>query len=357
MTKVHNFSAGPAILPQEVLKQAAEACINFDNLNLSILEISHRSKNCISMVEEAQALSKELLGLNDDYEVLFLGGGASTQFAMVPLNLLSTTGKAGFINTGAWSNKAIKEAQNTGNIEIIASSEDQNFNYIPKGYEIPTDLEYLHFTSNNTIFGTQMKEFPKTDVTLVSDMSSDIFSRKINGTDFGIIYAGAQKNMGPAGSTLVAIRKDILGKTDRKIQSMFDYQSHIKNGSMYNTPPVFPIYVSLLTMRWLKKNGGIEAIEKINNQKANILYKEIDRNTLFKGTTATEDRSTMNVTFVLNNTDKGEEFDKLAKEANLNGLKGHRSVGGYRASIYNAMPIEGVKALIEVMQDFETKFA
>jgi phosphoserine aminotransferase len=308
------------------------------------------------MVEEAQALSKELLGLNDNYEILFLGGGASLQFAMAPLNLLNTNGKAGYINTGAWSKKAIKEGQNVGNIEVIASSEDKNFNYIPKGFDIVSDLDFLHFTSNNTIFGTQMKEFPKTDVTLVSDMSSDIFSRVIDGNKFGIIYAGAQKNMGPAGSTMVAINKDILGKTDRKILNMLNYESHIKAGSMYNTPPVFSIYVSLLTLRWLKQNGGVASMEKANIAKANVLYNEIDRNALFKGTAEVADRSTMNATFVLDNTDKGEEFDKLAAAANLSGLKGHRSVGGYRASIYNAMPIEGVNALVDTMKEFESKF-
>ncbi len=357
MTKVHNFSAGPAILPAEVLQQASEACINFDNLNLSILEISHRSKNCIAMVDEAKALVKELLNLNDGYQVLFLGGGASMQFAMAPTNLLRTDGTAGYINTGAWATKALKEANKIGKTVVVASSEDKNFTYIPKGYTIPTDLDYLHITSNNTIFGTQMKEFPKTSVPLVSDMSSDIFSRKVNGNDFSVIYAGAQKNMGPAGVTMVAVRESDLGKTDRKMLSMLDYQVHIKGESMYNTPPVFPIYVSLLTMKWLKKNGGIEWIEKVNQKKADTLYAEIDRNSMFKGTTAVEDRSNMNVTFVMNKPELEAEFDKLAKVANLSGLKGHRDVGGYRASIYNALPQESVNALIEVMQEFEKKFA
>lgn len=357
MTKVHNFSAGPAILPAEVLQQASEACINFDNLNLSILEISHRSKNCIAMVDEAKALVKELLNLNDGYQVLFLGGGASMQFAMAPTNLLRTDGTAGYINTGAWATKALKEANKIGKTVVVASSEDKNFTYIPKGYTIPTDLDYLHITSNNTIFGTQMKEFPKTSVPLVSDMSSDIFSRKVNGNDFSVIYAGAQKNMGPAGVTMVAVRESDLGKTGRKMLSMLDYQVHIKGESMYNTPPVFPIYVSLLTMKWLKKNGGIEWIEKVNQKKADTLYAEIDRNSMFKGTTAVEDRSNMNVTFVMNKPELEAEFDKLAKVANLSGLKGHRDVGGYRASIYNALPQESVNALIEVMQEFEKKFA
>jgi phosphoserine aminotransferase len=357
MTKVHNFSAGPAILPAEVLQQASEACINFDNLNLSILEISHRSKNCIAMVDEAKALVKELLNINDGYQVLFLGGGASMQFAMAPMNLLRTDGTAGYINTGAWATKALKEANKIGKTLLIASSEDKNFNYIPKGYTIPTDLDYLHITSNNTIFGTQMKEFPKTSVPLVADMSSDIFSRKVNGNDFSVIYAGAQKNMGPAGVTMVAVRESDLGKTGRKMLSMLDYQVHIKGESMYNTPPVFPIYVSLLTMRWLKKNGGIAAMEIINQKKADTLYAEIDRNTMFKGTTVVEDRSNMNVTFIMTKPELEAEFDKLAKVANLSGLKGHRDVGGYRASIYNALPQESVNALIEVMQEFEKKFA
>jgi phosphoserine aminotransferase len=357
MTKVHNFSAGPAILPAEVLQQASEACINFDNLNLSILEISHRSKNCIAMVDEAKALVKELLNINDGYQVLFLGGGASMQFAMAPMNLLRTEGTAGYINTGAWATKALKEANKIGKTLLVASSEDKNFTYIPKGYTIPTDLDYLHITSNNTIFGTQMKEFPKTSVPLVADMSSDIFSRKVNGNDFSIIYAGAQKNMGPAGVTMVAVRESDLGKTGRKMLSMLDYQVHIKGESMYNTPPVFPIYVSLLTMRWLKKNGGIAAMEIINQKKADTLYAEIDRNSMFKGTTVVEDRSNMNVTFVMNKPELEAEFDKLAKVANLSGLKGHRDVGGYRASIYNALPQESVNALIEVMQEFEKKFS
>lgn len=356
MTKVHNFSAGPAILPAEVMQQAAEACINFDNLNLSIMEISHRSKSCEVMMDEAKSLVKGLLGLNDDYQILFLGGGASMQFAMAPYNLLKVGGTAGFVNTGAWAKKAIKEAKNIGNTLVVASSEDKNFNYIPKGYDIPTDLDYLHVTSNNTIFGTQMMEFPKTSVPLVSDMSSDIFSRKINGNDFSIIYAGAQKNMGPAGTTMIAVRESDLGKTGRDMMSMLDYRSHIKGKSLYNTPPVFATYVSMLTMRWLKKNGGIAAIEKINNEKAALLYSEIDRNAMFNGTAAIEDRSRMNATFVMGNADLEADFNALAKEANLSGLNGHRDVGGYRASIYNAMPIESVKVLIDVMQSFEKKF-
>jgi len=353
MSKIHNFSAGPGILPQEVLQQAANACINFDNLNLSLLEISHRSKNFEAVMNNSRQLVKELLHLDDDFEVIFLGGGASLQFAMVPYNLLRTDGKAGYVNTGVWASKAIKEAKIIGNTVVVASSEDQKFAYIPKGYDIPGDLDYLHITSNNTIYGTQMKSFPKTNVPLVCDMSSDIFSREVNGNDFSLIYAGAQKNMGPAGATMVAVRKSALGKTGRKMLSMLDYNVHIKGDSMYNTPPVFPIYVSMLTLEWLKNNGGVPHIEKVNNQKANLLYAEIDRNSLFKGTTAVEDRSNMNVTFVMHNPELEPAFDKLTKEANLSGLRGHRDVGGYRASLYNALPLESVKVLVEVMQQFE----
>ncbi len=357
ITKVHNFGPGPGILPAEVLQQAAEACINFDNLNLSVLEISHRSKNFEKVMEESKALVKELLGLKEGYQVLFLGGGASMQFAMVPCNLLRTDGKAGYVNTGVWAGKALKESKIVGNTVVVASSEDKKFSYIPKGYAIPTDLDYLHITSNNTIYGTQIKQFPKTSVPLVCDMSSDIFSRKVNGNDFALIYAGAQKNMGPAGATMVAVREDLLGKTGRKNLSMLDYQVHIKGESMYNTPPVFPIYVSMLTLRWLKKNGGIEWIEKINEQKAAAMYHEIDRNSMFTGTTVVEDRSNMNVTFIMHKPELEPEFDKLWKEAGISGLRGHRDVGGYRASLYNALPLESVNALTEVMQAFEKKFA
>ena len=357
MTKIHNFSAGPGILPAEVLKQSAEACINFDNLNLSLLEISHRSKNYEKVMEEARATVKELFEVGEEYEVIYLGGGASLQFAMVPYNLLRENGYAAYVNTGVWASKAIKEAKIIGNTKVIASSEDKKFNFIPKGYEIPTDADYLHITSNNTIYGTQMQSFPKSPVPLVCDMSSDIFSRKVNAKDFALIYAGAQKNMGPAGSTMVMVKKDALGKTGRKMLSMLDYSVHIKGESMYNTPPVFPIYVTLLTMQWLKKNGGIAWIEKINQQKAEALYNEIDRNSLFYGTTAVEDRSKMNVCFLTNKPELEPEFDKLWKEANISGIRGHRDVGGYRASLYNALPLESVKVLVEVMQAFEKKFA
>ncbi len=357
MTKIHNFSAGPGILPQEVLKQASEACINFDNLNLSLLEISHRSKNYEAVIEESQSIIKELFEVGNEYEVVYLGGGASLQFAMVPYNLLTEKGYAAYVNTGVWASKAIKESKIIGNTKVIATSEDKNFNYIPKGYEIPTDADYLHITSNNTIFGTQMKSFPKTNIPLVCDMSSDIFSRKVNAKDFDLIYAGAQKNIGPAGSTMVMVKKDVLGKTGRKMLSMLDYQVHIKGGSMYNTPPVFPIYVTLLTLRWLKKNGGVAWIEKINQQKADCLYNEIDRNSLFFGTTAVEDRSNMNACFLTTKPELEVEFDKMWNEANISGIRGHRDVGGYRASMYNALPLESVQALVDVMKEFEKKFA
>lgn len=357
MAKVHNFSAGPGILPPDVLKQAADACLNFDNMNLSLLEISHRSKNYVAVMDEARALIKELFEVGDEYEVMYLGGGASTQFAMVPYNLLTESGFAAYVNTGVWASKAIKEAKMIGNTKVIASSEDKNFNYIPKGYEIPKDADYLHITSNNTIYGTQMKSFPKCEIPLVCDMSSDLFSRTVNAKDFSLIYAGAQKNIGPAGSTMIMVKKDILGKTGRKMLSILDYNVHIKGESMYNTPPVFPVYVTMLTLRWLKQNGGIAWVEKLNQQKADLLYSEIDRNSQFVGTVVKEDRSNMNVCFLLNNPEKAAEFDKLWKSEKIDGIVGHRDVGGYRASIYNAMPLESVQILVDVMKAFEQKFA
>lgn len=357
MTKVHNFSAGPGILPQEVLKQASEACINFDNMNLSLLEISHRSKNYVAVMDEARQLVKDLFEVGDEYDVFYLGGGASMQFAMVPYNYLTDNGYAAYVNTGVWANKAIKEAKILGNVKVLASSEDKKFTYIPKGYDIPADADYFHITSNNTIYGTQMKSFPKTSVPMICDMSSDLFSRKVNAKDFTLIYAGAQKNMGPAGSTMVMVRKDSLGKATRKKLSMLDYAVHIKGESMYNTPPVFPVYVSMLTLRWLKQNGGVEWIEKINQQKADLLYNEIDRNSCFVGTVEKEDRSHMNVCFLPTKPEYEAEFDKLAKEYSISGIKGHRDVGGYRASLYNAMPVESVQVLVDAMKEFEKKFA
>lgn len=349
--KKHNFSAGPCILPQEVLKKASEAVINFNNLGLSLIEISHRSADFVAVMERAKNLALELLDLKGKgYSALFLQGGASLEFLMVPYNLLPIGGKAAYINTGTWSSKAIKEARLLGDIEEIASSADSNFNYIPKNVKIPDDATYVHCTSNNTIFGTQMKSFPKTDKLLVCDMSSDIFSRKLDFTKFDIIYAGAQKNMGPAGTTLVVVKDEILGKTGRKIPSMLDYQVHISKDSMFNTPAVFPVYVSMLTLEWLIKLGGVEAIEKINEKKAGILYDEIDSNPLFKGVANKEDRSNMNVTFTLTDDSKKEEFDSKWKAAGISGINGHRSVGGYRASIYNAMPLESVQVLVDVMK-------
>ena len=348
----HNFSAGPCILPQEVLKTASEAVLNFNNLNLSLIEISHRSKDFVSVMDNAVVLVKELLEVPEGYSVLFLQGGASTQFLMSAINLLKTNGKAAYLNTGTWSDKAIKEAKKFGEVDVLASSKDKNYSYIPKDYVVGADFDYLHFTSNNTIFGTQYQEFPKVseNTLLVCDMSSDIFSRKIDISKFDLIYAGAQKNMGPAGATLVIVKDEILNKTGRSIPTMLDYTTHIAKESMFNTPPVFPIYVSMLTLEWLKKNGGIEWIEEQNNAKAALLYNEIDTNPNFRGVAAIEDRSKMNVTFVLTDESKQNAFDKLWNDAGINGLKGHRSVGGYRASIYNALPLKSVQVLVNIMQ-------
>jgi phosphoserine aminotransferase len=351
----HNFGAGPGILPQEVLKQAAAAVINFNDTGLSILEISHRSKEFEAVLDEAVKLVKELFELPEGYSVLFLHGGASTQFALVPYNLLPEGGKAAYLDTGTWASKAAKEAKFFGEVAIVASSKEANYTYIPKDFEVPADAAYLHLTSNNTIYGTQIQEFAKFDVPVVCDMSSDIFSRKVNVADFGLIYAGAQKNMGPAGVALVIVKDELLAKTGRKIPAMFDYPTHIANGSMYNTPPVFPIYVSMLTLNWIKAKGGVEAIEKENLAKSKALYAEIDRNPLFKGVCATEDRSHMNVCFVTENPELEKPFLKLCDERGIVGIKGHRSVGGFRASIYNALPITSVHVLIEAMQEFAEK--
>lgn len=354
--KKHNYSAGPCILPQEVFEKSAQAILNFNGMDLSILEISHRSKEFIAVMEEARALVLELLGLQGKgYQALFLHGGASLEFLMVPYNLMKENGKAAYLDTGTWASGAIKEAKHFGETVVVASSKSDNYTHIPKEYIVPTDVDYFHCTSNNTIFGTQMKEFPEIGIPMVCDMSSDIFSRKLDFSKFDLIYAGAQKNMGPAGVTLVVVKESILGKTGRHIPAMLDYQQHIAKESMYNTPPVFPIYASLLTLQWLKKIGGIEAIEKLNDAKAQLLYNEIDRNPLFKGTASIEDRSKMNATFVLNNEAHTETFDKLWKAAGISGLTGHRSVGGYRASMYNALPIESVQVLVDVMKELEHK--
>ncbi|TYA59070.1 3-phosphoserine/phosphohydroxythreonine transaminase [Formosa maritima] len=352
--KKHNFSAGPCILPQEVLLKASEAVMDFNNDGLSLLEISHRSKPFVDVMEKARTLALELLGLEGKgFKALFLQGGASTQFLMVALNLLEK--RAGYLNTGTWSDKAIKEARIFDDVYEVASSKAANYNYIPKGYDIPSDYDYFHCTSNNTIFGTQMKSFPTCDIPMVCDMSSDIFSRVLDFSKFDLIYAGAQKNMGPAGTTLVVIKEDILGKVSRKIPSMMDYKVHIEKGSMFNTPPVFAVYVSMLTLEWLKNLGGIKAIEEINEMKARVMYSEIDLNPLFKGFSVKEDRSNMNATFTLANDNLKETFETMLKEAGINGLNGHRSVGGYRASMYNALPLDSVKALVEVMSELETK--
>ena len=352
--KKHNFSAGPCILPQEVLQQAAEAVLNFNNDDLSLIEISHRSQPFIYVMDKAQNLVKELLEVPEGYSVLFLQGGASLEFLMVPLNLMKVDGKAAYTNTGVWAKKAIVEAKSVGEVVIVADSSDKNYNYIPKGYHIPSDVDYFNCTSNNTIYGTQMKEFPICPTLMVCDMSSDIFSRKVDVSKFDIIYAGAQKNMGPAGTTLVIVKNEILGKTCRKIPTMLDYNTHISNESMFNTPPVFPIYVSMLTLQWLKDLGGVTEMEKINQQKADLLYNEIDRNPLFVGTAAKEDRSNMNVCFLLTDNSKEAVFNAMWEEAGISGIEGHRSVGGYRASIYNAMPLESIQVLIDIMKKLES---
>ena len=352
--KKHNFSAGPCILPQEVLQKASDAILNFNNDDLSLIEISHRSKPFVDVIEKGRALALELLGLeNKGYKSLFLQGGASMEFLMVAYNLLNK--KGAYLNTGTWSDKAIKEAKIFGEVVEVASSKDKNFTYIPKNYTIPSDADYFHCTSNNTIFGTQMQSFPETDVPLVCDMSSDIFSRKLDFSKFDLIYAGAQKNMGPAGTTLVIIKEDILGKVERQIPSMMNYKTHIDKDSMFNTPSVFAIYTSMLTLEWLKDLGGIDFIEGVNDKKAALLYKEIDRNELFKGVVAKEDRSKMNATFTLVDEKLASRFDEMWQEARINGLHGHRSVGGYRASMYNALPLYSVQALVDVMQEFERK--
>lgn len=349
----HNFGAGPCILPKEVFEEAAQAVLSWGNTGLSILEISHRTPEFESVVAEACSLIKELMNVPENYKVIFVQGGASQQFGMVPMNLLNENESAAYLDTGVWANKAIKEAKLFGNVNVVASSKESNYTFIPKEYNIPTDSKYFHCTSNNTIYGTQMKSFPKTSVPMVCDMSSDIMSREVNVADFDLIYAGAQKNIGPAGSTVVIVNEEILGKVDRKITAMLDYKIHIEGESMYNTPPVFAIYVAMLNLRWLKKQGGVKEMERRNNAKAELLYSEIDRNSLFKGTCAVEDRSHMNICFVMNDSSLEKEFLKMAEAAGCVGLKGHRSVGGFRASMYNALPIESVQALVEVMKTFE----
>lgn len=349
----HNFGAGPSILPKEVFEEASRAILDFEGSGLSILEISHRSKEFEAVIYEAEQLVREILSVPHGHSILFLQGGATTQFAQIPMNLLPVDGHAAYLDTGVWASKAAKEAKRIGEVNIVASSSDMNYNYIPKDYDIPEDAAYLHLTSNNTIYGTELFDLPATDVPIVSDMSSDIFSRELDVSQYGMIYAGAQKNLGPAGMVLVIVKDELLGKSGRIIPSIFDYQSHIAAKSMYNTPPVFAIYVSMLTLRWLKNKGGVSVIEQENLVKARTLYDEIERNPLFVPTAAEEDRSRMNVTFVAETKEIETAFLEFAKERDLVGLKGHRSVGGFRASIYNAMSINGIHALVDAMQEFE----
>lgn len=353
----HNFGAGPCILPQEVFKQAAQAVLEWDHTGLSILEISHRTPEFEEVVAETERLVKSLLNVPAGYSVIFLQGGASLQFSMVPMNLLGDGQKAAYLDTGVWANKALKEAKLFGEVAVVASSKEQNYSFIPKDYEIPTDAVYFHCTSNNTIYGTELHQFPKSPIPVVCDMSSDIFSRQVNVADFDLIYAGAQKNMGPAGVTLVIVKDEILGKIDRKIPSMLDYKIHIEGESMYNTPPVFSIYVSMLNLKWLKAKGGVPVIEQENLAKARALYGEIDRNPLFKGTCAVEDRSNMNICFVMENPELEKDFLKFVEDREIVGIKGHRSVGGFRASMYNALPISSVHVLVDAMQEFAEKHA
>lgn len=355
--KVHNFNAGPSILPNEVLYKASKALIDFEGSGMSILEIGHRTPLFQAVLDEARALVKELMQLDDDFEVLYLHGGATTQFMQVPMNLLEADGTASYIDTGVWSNKAIKEAKLFGFVDIAASSKESNYNHIPKQFNISPKSSYLHITTNNTIYGTQWQKIPETTVPLIADMSSDILSRSMDFNKFSLIYAGAQKNMGAAGTTLVAVRKSILGKVSRKIPSIMDYRNHVENGSMLNTPPVFAIYISMLTLRWLKEQGGAAAMEKLNEKKAALLYNEIDQNPLFRGTVQKEDRSRMNVSFIMDKPEMEEEFLKFCKKEDIVGIKGHRLVGGFRASLYNALPYESVEVLVEAMKYFSLKKA
>ena len=349
--KKHNFSAGPSILAPEVFQKASQALLDFEGTGLSVIEVSHRSPEFVRVIERARALALEIAGLDNLYETLFLQGGASMQFLMVPYNLLET--KAAYIDTGTWANKAQKEAALFGNTEVIASSKADGYKYIPKNVTVPTDANYLHITTNNTIYGTEFHSLPQTDVPLVADMSSDIFSRPLDYKQFSLIYAGSQKNLGASGSTLVIVKKDILGKVSRKLPSMMDYQLHIKNDSMFNTPSTFAVYVNLLVLEWIQEQGGLQALGKRNQAKADLLYGEIDRNPLVVGYANKEDRSLMNVVFNLTDESSKERFDALCKEANISGIKGHRSVGGYRASIYNALPLESVQVLVDVLKEFE----
>ena len=351
--KKYNFGAGPSILPQEVMKATADACVEFGDTGLSLMEISRRTKDFQAVMDEAQALFKELLDIPEGYSVLFLGGGASLEFCMVPYNLLEK--KAAYLNTGVWAKKALKEAKLFGEVVEVASSADANYTFIPKDYEIPADADYFHITTNNTIYGTEIREDLDSPVTLVADMSSDIFSRKVDVSKYGLIYGGAQKNLSMAGVTFVIVKDEILGHVSRAIPTMLDYRTHVEKGSMFNTPPVVPIYCALQNLRWIKAQGGVEEMERRAKERAALLYAEIDRNPLFRGTAKAEDRSLMNICFVMNDEYKEHEaaFLAFAQGRGMQGIKGHRSVGGFRASCYNAMSVEGVKALIACMQDFE----
>ena len=355
--KKHNFNAGPSILPREVIEKTAEAVLDFENDGLSILEISHRAKNFQPIVDEAVALFKELLNIPEGYSVIFLGGGASLEFCMVPFNLLEK--KAAYLNTGVWAKKAIKEAKGFGEVVEVASSADANFSFIPKKFTIPADADYFHITTNNTIYGTEILTDLDSPVPMVADMSSDIFSRPIDVSKYGLIYGGAQKNLAPAGVTFVIVKDEILGKVSRYIPTMLNYKTHIAEGSMFNTPPVLPIYAALQTLKWLKKNGGLVEMEKKNIAKANLLYNAIDNSKMFEGTANKEDRSRMNICFVMKEKYKDLEADflKFATSQGMVGIKGHRLVGGFRASCYNALPIESVQALVDCMKEFEAKFA
>ena len=355
--KKYNFNAGPSVLPDVVLEAAAKAVIDFNGTGLSVLSISHRTPEFEAVLAEAERLMRELLCIPDNYKIYFVGGGASTQFFHIPANFLG--GKAGYVHTGVWTKKAIKEAKYYGEVEVVASSEDKNFSYIPKGFEIPADLDYLYICANNTIYGTEYKCDIDSPVPLIADMSSNILSRPIDVSKYAMIYGGAQKNLAPAGVTFVIIRDDMLEQVKRKLPSMVNVNTHVENGSMFNTPPVFPIYVLSQTLRWLKAEGGVEAIHERNERKAAMLYAEIDRNPLFKGTAAKEDRSSMNICFVMNDGYEAlaDEFFAMAKERGMVGIKGHRLVGGFRASCYNACPVEAVEALVKCMQDFEKMHA
>lgn len=357
--KKHNFSAGPAVLPASVLKEAGKAAVNYQGIGLSLLELSHRGPEFTAIIEEANALMREIIGLPDNYHVLWLTGGASTQFHMVPMNLLNEDETALYVNSGVWADKAIKQAQAFGQVEVVASSKEQNFTFIPKDFKIKKTAKYLHLTSNNTIYGTQMRKFPKSPIPLVCDMSSDFLSRPFKAEQFGLIYAGAQKNLGPAGTTVVIVRDDMLGTVRRYLPAMLDYRTFVKENSLFNTPPVFPIYVSMLTLRWIKKSGGLNAMQRKNKAKALLLYDEIDRNPLFRGTVAMEDRSHMNICFVMNEqyASLEKEFGQLCEANGMIGLKGHRSVGGFRASTYNALPQKSVQALVDLMRDFAERKA